>query len=89
MAITSWNVIGEGPESGRVVLRLWGESELEVRAAALRCAAALCDDGWSAYEDHSRSQDGLFADVVHELPVRSSMAHCTAVAETMRAYDLR
>ncbi|MBI3201582.1 MAG: hypothetical protein HYZ29_08570 [Myxococcales bacterium] len=86
MTITSWNIIGEGPESTAVILRLWAGSELEVRAAALRGAAALCDACWSAYEDHSRSRDGLSADVVYELCEGSGVKERTAVSAVMRAF---
>lgn len=86
MAIKSWNIIGMGPESTAVILRLWANSELEVRAAALRGAAALCDAGWSAYEDHSKSRDGLSADVVYELWERSGVKERTDVSAVMRAY---
>lgn len=86
MAIRSWNIIGEGPESAAVILRLWAESELEARAAALRGAAALCDAGFAAYEDHTRSRDGLEADVVHELCEGSTLRERTTVSAVMRRF---
>lgn len=86
MAITSWNIIGTGPESTRVVLRLWGGSELEVRAAAFRGAAALCDAGWAAYADYSTSRDGLAADVVYELCDGHEREQRAAVSEIMYAF---
>ncbi len=85
MAIHSWNVIGTGPDSARVVLRLWGHSELEVRAAAFRAAASLCDAGWASYVDYSTSRDGLSADVVYELVDGSERRQRDAVAAVM--YD--
>jgi len=86
MAIHSWNVIGTGPESTRVVLRLWGDSELEVRAAAFRAAAALCDAGWGAYVDYSTSRDGRSADVVYELSDGDERKLREAVAAVMYAF---
>jgi len=86
MAIMSWNIIGAGPESTRVVLRLWGDSELEVRAAAFRGAAALCDAGWAAYADYSTSRDGLAADVVYELSEGREREQRAAASEIMYAF---
>lgn len=86
MAIHSWNVIGTGPESTRVVLRLWGDSELEVRAAAFRGAAALCDAGWASYVDYASSRDGRSADLVYELGDGGEREQRAAVAEIMYAF---
>lgn len=86
MAIHSWNVIGTGPDSTRVVLRLWGHSELEVRAAAFRHAAALCDAGWAPCVDYSTSRDGLSADVICELVDGDERAQRAAVSSLM--YEL-
>lgn len=83
MAIHSWNVIGTGSDSTRVVLRLWGDSELEVRAAAFHAAAALCDAGWGAYVDYSTSRDGKSADVVYELSDGDERAQRAAVSSLM------
>lgn len=83
MAIHSWNVIGTGSDSTRVVLRLWGDSELEVRAAAFHAAAALCDAGWDAYVDYSTSRDGKSADVVYELSDGDERAQRAAVSSLM------
>lgn len=78
-------MIGTGPDSTRVVLRLWGHSEFEVRAAAFRAAAALCDAGWGAYVDYSTSRDGKSADVVYELCDGHEPEQREAVAAVM--YD--
>jgi hypothetical protein len=86
MAIHSWNVIGTAPDATRVVLRLWGDSELEVRAAAFRGAAALCDAGWSAYADYSASRDGRSADVVYELSDGDERKQREGVAAVMYAF---
>lgn len=86
MAIRSWNIIGEGPDSTCIVLRLWGDAELEVRAAAFRAAAAICDAGWAAYADYSTSRDGRSADVVYELGDGGEREQRAAVAEIMYAF---
>lgn len=85
MAIRSWNVIGAGPDSTRVVLRLWGHSELEVRSAAFRAAAALCDAGWASCVDYSTSREGLSADVVYELSDGGEREQREAVSGVMYA----
>lgn len=86
MAISSWNIIGEGPESTRVVLRLWGDAELDARAAAFRGAAALCESGFAVHVEHSTSRDGLSADVVYELGAGQERGQREAVGALMRSF---